>query len=69
MKREALSREIPVVMLTAHGEQEDRVRGLEVDANDYITKPFSSKELLARIKAVLRRIYPMWRKNASSFKG
>lgn len=59
MKREALAREIPVVMLTARGEEEDPVRGLEVGADDYITKPFSPKELLARIKAVLRRISPM----------
>lgn len=40
MKREALSRDIPVIMLTARGEEEDRVRGLEVGADDYITKPF-----------------------------
>lgn len=59
MKREALTREIPVMMLTARGEEEDRVRGLEVGADDYITKPFSPKELVARIKAVMRRISPM----------
>ncbi|TKI06320.1 phosphate response regulator transcription factor PhoB [Martelella alba] len=59
MKREALTRDIPVMMLTARGEEEDRVRGLEVGADDYITKPFSPKELLARIKAVMRRISPM----------
>lgn len=46
-------------MLTARGEEEDRVRGLEVGADDYITKPFSPKELVARIKAVMRRISPM----------
>ena len=49
----------PVVMLTARGEEEDRVRGLETGADDYITKPFSPKELVARIKAVMRRISPM----------
>ncbi|WP_131866091.1 phosphate response regulator transcription factor PhoB [Biostraticola tofi] len=59
MKRETLTRDIPVMMLTARGEEEDRVKGLEVGADDYITKPFSPKELLARIKAVMRRISPM----------
>ncbi|WLS78048.1 phosphate response regulator transcription factor PhoB [Erwinia pyri] len=59
LKREAMTREIPVMMLTARGEEEDRVRGLEVGADDYITKPFSPKELVARIKAVMRRISPM----------
>ena len=47
MKREELTRNIPVVMLTARGEEEDKVRGLEVGADDYITKPFSPKELVA----------------------
>lgn len=46
---------IPIVMLTARSDIEDRVRGLEFGADDYITKPFDSKELLARVKAVLRR--------------
>lgn len=59
LKREAFTRDIPVMMLTARGEEEDRVRGLEVGADDYITKPFSPKELVARIKAVIRRISPM----------
>ncbi|MFP1945541.1 phosphate response regulator transcription factor PhoB [Lonsdalea quercina] len=59
MKRETLTRDIPVMMLTARGEEEDRVKGLEVGADDYITKPFSPKELVARIKAVMRRISPM----------
>lgn len=59
LKREAMTRDIPVMMLTARGEEEDRVRGLEVGADDYITKPFSPKELVARIKAVMRRITPM----------
>jgi two-component system phosphate regulon response regulator PhoB len=59
IKREAMTRDIPVMMLTARGEEEDRVRGLETGADDYITKPFSPKELVARIKAVMRRISPM----------
>lgn len=59
LKREAMTRDIPVMMLTARGEEEDRVRGLEVGADDYITKPFSPKELVAGIKAVMRRIAPM----------
>lgn len=45
-------------MLTARGEEEDKVRGLEVGADDYITKPFSPKELMARLKAVIRRVSP-----------
>lgn len=45
-------------MLTARGEEEDKVKGLEVGADDYVTKPFSPKELMARIKAVMRRVSP-----------
>ena len=59
MKKEAMTRDIPVVMLTARGEEEDRVRGLDAGADDYIAKPFSPRELIARIKAVIRRISPM----------
>jgi two-component system KDP operon response regulator KdpE len=46
---------LPVIMLTAKGEEDDRVRGLELGADDYITKPFSPRELVSRVKAVLRR--------------
>lgn len=46
---------VPVIMLTAKGEEDDRVRGLELGADDYVTKPFSPKELAARVRAVLRR--------------
>ena len=46
----------PVIMLTAKGEEEDRVRGLELGADDYVPKPWSSRELTSRIKAVLRRV-------------
>ena len=48
----------PIIMLTARGDEEDRVRGLDVGADDYMSKPFSPSELLARIRAVLRRIRP-----------
>jgi len=49
---------VPIIMLTARGEEEDRVRGLETGADDYITKPFSPRELVARVGAVLRRVRP-----------
>ena len=49
---------LPIIMLTARGEERDRVRGLEVGADDYITKPFSINEFVARVHAVLRRIRP-----------
>ncbi len=52
------TRDIPVIMLTARGEEEDRVRGLDVGADDYVTKPFSMSELVARMRAVLRRTAP-----------
>lgn len=69
LKRDAMTRDIPVVMLTARGEEEDRVRGLETGADDYITKPFSPKELVARIKAVMRRISPMAVEEAIEIQG
>lgn len=55
LKKEPIYRDIPIILLTARGEEEDKVRGLEIGADDYITKPFSPKELVARIRAVLRR--------------
>lgn len=58
IRREKTTRNIPVIMLTARSEENDRIRGLDTGADDYITKPFSPKELLARIKAILRRIRP-----------
>jgi two-component system phosphate regulon response regulator PhoB len=51
-------RDLPVIMLTARGEEADRVRGLEVGADDYVIKPFSPSELIARIRAVMRRARP-----------
>jgi len=55
LKKEQAYRELPIILLTARGEEEDKVKGLEIGADDYITKPFSPKELVARIRAVLRR--------------
>ncbi|MEN9461807.1 MAG: phosphate regulon transcriptional regulatory protein PhoB [Pseudomonadota bacterium] len=55
LRKEPQTQQIPIIMLTARGEEGDKIRGLEVGADDYITKPFSPRELLARIKAVLRR--------------
>ena len=52
------TRNLPIVMITARGEEADRIRGLDTGADDYITKPFSTTELMARIRAVLRRIRP-----------
>ena len=57
--------DIPIIMLTARGEETDQVRGLELGADDYVTKPFSLRELLARIRAVLRRPGP--RRKIESF--
>ena len=56
LKADARTAHVPVMMLTARGEELDRVLGLEIGADDYVTKPFSPKELVARVKAVLRRI-------------
>ena len=58
LKSDALTKTIPIIMLTARGDEYDKVRGLEVGADDYVTKPFSPRELNARIKAVLRRRAP-----------
>jgi two-component system phosphate regulon response regulator PhoB len=58
LKADNLTKTIPIIMLTARGDEYDKVRGLEVGADDYVTKPFSPRELNARIKAVLRRRAP-----------
>ena len=55
LRKDARTRDVPIVMLTARGEEADVVRGLELGADDYVTKPFSPKVLVARVKAVLRR--------------
>ncbi len=58
LRRRKDTRNLPIIMLTARGEEADRVRGLETGADDYVTKPFSPRELIARIHAVLRRVRP-----------
>jgi len=58
LRREDVSRQLPIIMLTARGEEENRLKGFEAGVDDYVTKPFSTQELLARIKAVLRRSAP-----------
>ncbi|MEC8280638.1 MAG: phosphate regulon transcriptional regulator PhoB [Pseudomonadota bacterium] len=58
IRRNESARDVPIIMLTARGEDSDRVRGLDSGADDYITKPFSPRELMARARAVLRRSQP-----------
>src|SRR6476646_7786004 len=58
LRRRESTAAVPIIMLTARGEESDRIRGLETGADDYVTKPFSPRELLARVAAVLRRIRP-----------
>lgn len=58
LRRAPATANLPIVMLTARGDEADRIRGLETGADDYMTKPFSPRELIARIRAVLRRLRP-----------
>ena len=58
LRRLPATANVPIIMLTARGEEADRVRGLETGADDYVTKPFSPRELVARVGAVLRRVRP-----------
>jgi two-component system phosphate regulon response regulator PhoB len=58
LRRRPQSANLPILMLTARGEEGDRVRGLDTGADDYVTKPFSPKELVARVAAVMRRVRP-----------
>lgn len=58
LRSEARTRELPIIMVTARADEGDRVQGLDLGADDYVTKPFSPKELIARIRAVLRRRAP-----------
>lgn len=57
-KRDEYTRDVPIIMLTARGEEDERVAGLDAGVDDYMTKPFSPRELVARIKAVMRRTSP-----------
>ena len=58
LRSKSETRNLPIIMLTARSEEADRIRGLETGADDYLTKPFSTNELIARVRAVLRRIRP-----------
>jgi len=60
-------RDLPIIMLTARGEEDDRIRGLDTGADDYLTKPFSMTELLARVRAVLRRTRPTLSGDVATF--
>lgn len=69
LKSDPMTKNIPIIMLTARGDEYDKVRGLEVGADDYVTKPFSPRELNARIKAVLRRRAPQMTDDPISING
>ena len=58
LRRSRATAHVPIIMLTARGAEEDRVRGLDTGADDYLTKPFSPRELLSRVNAIMRRIRP-----------
>jgi two-component system phosphate regulon response regulator PhoB len=58
LRRKSATANVPIIMLTARGEEADRIRGLDTGADDYVTKPFSPRELIARVGAVLRRVRP-----------
>jgi two-component system phosphate regulon response regulator PhoB len=69
LRSDERTRQIPIIMLTARSDEQDKVSGLEAGADDYITKPFSPRELLARIKAVLRRRAPQMTDDAVEVHG
>ena len=69
LRRRSATANLPIIMLTARGEEDDRIRGLETGADDYLTKPFSPKELVARAAAVLRRVRPALAAEALSYAG
>jgi len=59
LRRDKLTQHIPIIMLTARAAEDDKIRGLDSGADDYITKPFSTRELIARVKALMRRVAPL----------
>ncbi len=67
LRSKSETKNIPIIMLTARSEESDRIRGLETGADDYLTKPFSTAELIARARAVLRRIRPALVEDTVSF--
>src|SRR5262245_51668534 len=67
LRRRADTAHLPIIMLTARGEESDRLRGLDTGADDFISKPFSPAELIARIRAVLRRVRPAFAEQLLSF--
>ncbi|MEQ6887136.1 phosphate regulon transcriptional regulator PhoB [Halomonas sp. CS7] len=69
LKREEATADLPIIMLTAKGEEDNKIQGLEAGADDYITKPFSPRELVARLKAVLRRATPQGVEDAVEIDG
>lgn len=69
IKQNEYTRNIPIIMLTARADEEDKVKGFEVGVDDYVTKPFSPKELIARIKAVIRRVSPTSLEESIEFQG
>ena len=69
LRADPRTRSVPIIMLTARGEERDKIQGLETGADDYVTKPFSPRELLARIQAVLRRRLPQATEDAVELGG
>jgi two-component system, OmpR family, phosphate regulon response regulator PhoB len=67
LRKAPASAQVPIIMLSARGEEEDRIRGLKTGADDYVTKPFSPRELLARVEAQLRRSRPALGKGVLTF--
>ena len=67
LRRKPVTRDVPIIILTARGEEADKVRGLNVGADDYLTKPFSLPELMARVRALLRRSQPAHGKGVLSY--
>jgi two-component system phosphate regulon response regulator PhoB len=67
LRRDPETRDLPVILLTARGEEDDRIRGLDSGADDYVVKPFSPSELIARVRAVMRRTRPAFDKDLLSY--